>query len=57
MTDRDSALELALKIETRAAALLAPLEREMKIKKWDSEFRKIMWEAVAMAALKKCAEP
>lgn len=42
---------VAAKIKTRAAELLAPLEREMRIMKWRPEYCAIMWEVVAREAL------
>ena len=44
------ALAMARMVNDKAAALLAPLEREMKVMAWPAEFRAIMWEAVKLAA-------
>lgn len=41
---------LAEKIATRANKLLQPMQTEMDINQWPSEFRKIMWQAVADTA-------
>lgn len=50
------ALSVAQQIEKRVAVTLAPLEREMGLMQWRPEFRVIMWEAVANAALKYAEE-
>jgi hypothetical protein len=44
------AIQLARQIEAKAEELLAPMDLEMKIKDWNPEFRKIMWEAIASKA-------
>ena len=41
---------VAEKIASKAAELCAPLELEMAMRKWPSEFRVIMWQAVAAYA-------
>lgn len=50
------AADLAKRIQDKAAALLAPLELEMRLAKWSPEFRAIMLNAVAVHALKLAAE-
>lgn len=50
------AADLAKRIQDKAAALLAPLELEMRLAKWSPEFRAIMLDAVAMHALKLAGE-
>jgi hypothetical protein len=51
MNDVTRVLSVAQQITKRSAVTLAPLEREMDLMKWASEFRMIMWEAVANDAL------
>ena len=51
--DYDQAVKIAANIERRIADAIRPLETEMKIMKWDSEYRNIVWEALAQTALRK----
>lgn len=44
------ALEMSKKIARKIDDLLEPLQREMRIMKWPSEYQAIMWEAVMMEA-------
>lgn len=53
MADHEKATALAEKI---AQVALLALDCEMTIAKWPSEFRAIMWEAVADKAARRAAE-
>ena len=56
MSDLYEATKLAAKIIKKANDSLDGLEREMRIMGWKSEYRVIMWETVARAALIKASE-
>ena len=47
---------LAEKIAQKVAETLEPLEREMIIMKWPSEYRVIFWQALSIAADRLAAE-
>ena len=49
------AVKLADKIAGKAEDTLASLKREMELNKWPLEFRKIMWDAVALVAARYAA--
>ena len=54
MSDKVTAtLVLAKKVQAKVEATLMPLEREMAIMKWEPEYRRIIWEAVARHAMNK----
>lgn len=38
---------VAEKLAAKAAELCAPLEMEMRLRKWPADFQRIMWDAVA----------
>lgn len=50
------AIALTAKIEAKADELLAPLDLEMRMAKWDPKFQRIMWDAVHLAIVKRLAE-
>ncbi|WP_044558697.1 hypothetical protein [Azospirillum sp. B4] len=52
-SDLDAATAIAARIEAKAVALLAPLEREMALMSWRPEFKAIMWAAVAIEAQRR----
>ncbi len=57
MASHDERAEaLAAKITARAMDALSTLDREMAVMKWPSEFRAIMWGAVAAIAAKREAD-
>ena len=47
------ALAITQKLVAKAEDLLAPLDDEMRIMKWNPEFQKIMWDAVHQAVVKR----
>lgn len=51
--DDEKAQALAEKIMSKAEDVLAGIEREMVIMKWPSEFRAIMWVAIAKVAFRR----
>lgn len=44
------AIAMAQKIQNKVNILLEPLQREMRIMKWNPEYQAILWEAVMMEA-------
>lgn len=47
---------IVAKIDAKVTELLEPLAREIRIMKWEPEYAAIMWEAVAMKALRRAKE-
>jgi hypothetical protein len=52
----DKAMALAVKITEKAEGALDGIEREMTIMQWPTDFRAIMWQAVAEVALRRAEE-
>ena len=52
-THMEKSIDLADKITAKAEETLAALELEMAMRKWPTDFRRIMWEAVAAVATQR----
>jgi hypothetical protein len=50
------ALAITQKLVEKAEDLLAPLDNEMRIMKWNPEFQKIMWDAVHLAVVNRMSK-
>jgi len=57
ITHEQKAIALTIKIQAKAAALLAPLDTEMRMMNWKPEFRRIMWDAVLREVAKRLETP
>ena len=44
------AMAMVQKINRKVDALLEPLQREMRVMKWNPEYQAILWEAVMLEA-------
>ena len=51
--EMDAAQKLAAQIQQKARDAIAPLEREMALMDWPPEFRRILWDAVALEVAKQ----
>lgn len=56
--DLEQAMAMVRQISSKVDRLLEPLQREMRIMKWEPEYQAILWEAVmleAKARWEKCS--